>query len=191
MASWKSRGLTPRFNTARKLADYFGVSIDYLLDIPLGDRIKKAREKKGWTPEQLSDVAVIAVEAINLYEKGERKPEIERLQRIAAALGVPTTDLIDMETASEYTKLAVAKTETPQLESQMNAYCADLLKEIAHLSEEDRQFVLEMAKRLGKAGKDAGGVATSEGYLYLYNIPTDLDSSTTPELPPETPQEAE
>lgn len=31
MASWKSRGLTPKAETMQKLADYFGVSVDYLL----------------------------------------------------------------------------------------------------------------------------------------------------------------
>lgn len=32
MASWKSRGLTPRYDTVRKISNYFGVSTDYLLD---------------------------------------------------------------------------------------------------------------------------------------------------------------
>lgn len=31
MASWKSRGLTPKYETVKKLADYFGVTVDYLL----------------------------------------------------------------------------------------------------------------------------------------------------------------
>ena len=31
MASWKSRGLTPKYDTARKLAQYFGVEVDDLL----------------------------------------------------------------------------------------------------------------------------------------------------------------
>lgn len=31
MASWKSRGLTPNATTLAKLADYFGVTVDYLL----------------------------------------------------------------------------------------------------------------------------------------------------------------
>ena len=33
MASWKSRGLTPKYETAKKLADYFGVTVDYLLGL--------------------------------------------------------------------------------------------------------------------------------------------------------------
>lgn len=33
MASWKSRSLTPNAATLAKLADYFNVTIDYLLDI--------------------------------------------------------------------------------------------------------------------------------------------------------------
>ena len=32
MASWKSRRLTPKYETLKKLADYFDVSINDLLD---------------------------------------------------------------------------------------------------------------------------------------------------------------
>lgn len=31
MASWKSRGLTPKYDTAKKLAQYFGIEVDDLL----------------------------------------------------------------------------------------------------------------------------------------------------------------
>ncbi len=32
MASWKSRGLTPKYPTLQKLAEYFNVSVEYLLN---------------------------------------------------------------------------------------------------------------------------------------------------------------
>lgn len=31
VASWKSRGLTPRYSTAKKIAEYFGVEVDDIL----------------------------------------------------------------------------------------------------------------------------------------------------------------
>lgn len=31
VAMWKNRGSTPRYNTAKKIAEYFGVSVDYLI----------------------------------------------------------------------------------------------------------------------------------------------------------------
>ena len=34
MASWKSRGLTPKYDTLKKLSDFFGVSVDYLQGKP-------------------------------------------------------------------------------------------------------------------------------------------------------------
>lgn len=44
VSSWKTRGSTPKAETVQKLADYFGVSVDYLLGLtnapdrgPLGD----------------------------------------------------------------------------------------------------------------------------------------------------------
>lgn len=33
MASWKSRGLTPKYDTGKKLADYFGVTVDSLMGL--------------------------------------------------------------------------------------------------------------------------------------------------------------
>lgn len=34
MASWKSRGLTPKYETLKKLSDFFGVTVDYLQGNP-------------------------------------------------------------------------------------------------------------------------------------------------------------
>lgn len=31
VSMWKKRGSTPRYNTAKKIAEYFGVSVDYLI----------------------------------------------------------------------------------------------------------------------------------------------------------------
>lgn len=44
MASWKSRGLTPKYETLLKLADYFGVSVDYLVT---GEQTKKSPSEAG------------------------------------------------------------------------------------------------------------------------------------------------
>lgn len=41
--AWKKRGLTPKADTLQMIADYFGVSIDYLLD----EETEKAPTQKG------------------------------------------------------------------------------------------------------------------------------------------------
>ena len=42
VSNWKNNGYTPRGDTLQKIADYFGVTTDYLLT---GEEIKKAPEK--------------------------------------------------------------------------------------------------------------------------------------------------
>ena len=69
-----------------------------------GERIKEARKKAGMTQAQLSERSGIAAISIHQYEAGKRQPQIERLLRVASVLDVPIEQLIDMETASEYTK---------------------------------------------------------------------------------------
>lgn len=68
--TWKNRGLTPQGDTLYKIADYFGVTIDYLLGAeneksptPEGERLKSklrsvARlEDSKITPEQDEQIA--------------------------------------------------------------------------------------------------------------------------------------
>ena len=69
-----------------------------------GERIKVARKKAGMTQAQLSEQSGIAAISIHQYEAGKRQPQIERLLRVASVLHVPIEQLIDVETASEYTK---------------------------------------------------------------------------------------
>lgn len=54
----------------------------------VGDRIRKARKAKGYTQEELAKLLGVSFAMIGQYERGERNPKIETLQRIADALGV-------------------------------------------------------------------------------------------------------
>ena len=62
-----------------------------------GSRIKAAREKAKLTQEELGKKIGITGVAIMRYEKGQRNPKLETLQRIAAALNVPVSDLLEWE----------------------------------------------------------------------------------------------
>lgn len=59
-------------------------------------KIKKLREKKGWTQEQLAEKAGLALVTIGRIEAGMRKnPDLDTRKKIAKALKVPITDLLD------------------------------------------------------------------------------------------------
>lgn len=65
-----------------------------------GEKIKTLRQKKGLTQKQLGDLCGMADSAIRRYENGRAKPKIETLKKIASALRVPITDLIQDEDIS-------------------------------------------------------------------------------------------
>lgn len=60
-----------------------------------GEKIKNARKKAGLTQKALAQKTGLATGTIQQYEYGDYKPKIEQLRRIAAALGVYISDLVD------------------------------------------------------------------------------------------------
>ena len=83
-----------------------------------GERIKEARKRAGMTQAQLSEKSGIAAISIHQYEAGKRQPQIERLLRVASVLNVPIEQLVDMETASEYTKAVIEMSKSHTAEDE-------------------------------------------------------------------------
>ena len=64
----------------------------------VGEVIAARRKKKGISQEVLSGLADIGRTHLSAIERGERKPTLETLYRIACALDVPMSALVlDME----------------------------------------------------------------------------------------------
>lgn len=70
------------------------MSDNQLDPILVGDAISKARQEKGITQEVLSGLADIGRTHLSAIERGERKPTLETLWRIALALDVRPSELI-------------------------------------------------------------------------------------------------
>jgi transcriptional regulator with XRE-family HTH domain len=62
----------------------------------IGRRIKKARERKGWTQLEFASEANVSPSSVQRWESG-RLPPVRELWRIAGILGVPTEDLVEPE----------------------------------------------------------------------------------------------
>ena len=60
-----------------------------------GEMIKAARRKAGLTQAQLAEKLGIAYQTVAQWENDLRNPKLDTLQRIAAALDIPVTELID------------------------------------------------------------------------------------------------
>ncbi len=63
----------------------------------IGENIKYIRKSKGLTQRELAEKIGVTDSAITRYEKGDREPNIETLNKIATALEVTINDLIKNE----------------------------------------------------------------------------------------------
>ncbi|HEY9784909.1 MAG TPA: helix-turn-helix transcriptional regulator [Candidatus Obscuribacterales bacterium] len=59
-----------------------------------GKRIRKLREEKGWSQEQLALEAGVDNSHLGKLERGEGNPTIRLVYRIAEALGVEVRDVL-------------------------------------------------------------------------------------------------
>lgn len=66
-------------------------NIDYKL---IGQRIKEARKKMGWSQEKLGEKIDVATVYISRIERGGSQVNLKRLSQISRALNVPIEKLI-------------------------------------------------------------------------------------------------
>lgn len=67
------------------------------LNMNIGENIKQFRKNKKITQKELAEKIGVTDSAITKYEKGDREPNIETLNKIATALGVTINDLVKNE----------------------------------------------------------------------------------------------
>ena len=60
-----------------------------------GIRIRRLREKRGWTQEMLADKVAVSRVTIARIEIGNRRPSLELLERIAKTLKVKMGDILE------------------------------------------------------------------------------------------------
>lgn len=61
----------------------------------IGKRIRQLRKEKGMTQAELAEQTGIAVNSVRLYEGGYRSPNLQTLMKLASALGVSLTELLE------------------------------------------------------------------------------------------------
>lgn len=70
-------------------------------DLKLNERIKLLRKERNLTQKELAKLAGLSEITIRKYERAERNPKLEQIEKIAKALGVTNTNLMgDREVAS-------------------------------------------------------------------------------------------
>lgn len=112
VSQWESGKRTPDVGTILALADYFGVSTDFLLgktpvetktsreielskwDNIFGQRLKKLREEAGYTQQQLAKLVSLSQQTIGHYEVGRAKPDADTLEMFADIFGTTVDYLL-------------------------------------------------------------------------------------------------
>lgn len=65
----------------------------------MGNRIRLARERAGLTQRQLGEKLNMPFQSISQWERGSRNPKLATLEKIADALDISVSELIDNETS--------------------------------------------------------------------------------------------
>lgn len=70
----------------------------------IGANIKKYRDEKGLTQEQLAEMLGVTFQAVSSWERDEYRPELDTFVRLTEILEVPSTSILEDEKASFITK---------------------------------------------------------------------------------------
>ena len=74
----------------------------------IGERIKAARNKSGFTQQQIADYIGVKRESISYYENGQRSIDMVTLEKIADLCGYSVAYFISSEDVSDIPQVSVA-----------------------------------------------------------------------------------
>jgi transcriptional regulator with XRE-family HTH domain len=80
----------------------------------LGERIKSVRTKRGWNGAQLAEKAGVTQGYMSRLERGLVSASVEVIRRIAVALGVPMSILLEGEPEGDMVTLAALINRLPK-----------------------------------------------------------------------------
>lgn len=119
VGNWEAGKREPNYETTIRLANFFGVSVDYLINDGKGDsamdtfgkRLAAQREKCGLSQKKLADLLSTTPTQLNYWEADEDKPDFAMVEKIAKALKVDTNYLEGIWTEDMYEDLKGASEE--------------------------------------------------------------------------------
>lgn len=122
--------------------------------MPTGEKIKKIRLKNGITQKKLADLLNTSQQNIAQYESGKRKPKIETLHKIAHALNVPVTELVESDVL-QLTNDIIDLFSDPNIISEDLTPASPqehyLISKFRELNEKGQNKVVDYAEDLSKA----------------------------------------
>lgn len=130
---WKNTGATPNGETLSKIAEYFGVSTDYLLN---GDTSKNS----SITSENEKSPSPVKEEEQSIEEILSRtRKQLESQEGLMFDGGVAPQEAIDSIIAAMEIGLQLAKERTQEEKERTKKLKADIIREAERLEEENRR----------------------------------------------------
>lgn len=90
----------------KKAAAQFEIVADY------AKRLREAREKRGWTCEDLGKQTLISHQEIHSFEEGRVKPKVEQARKLEFTLGVK---LLEAQEAENAERAPITETELERM----------------------------------------------------------------------------
>jgi transcriptional regulator with XRE-family HTH domain len=69
--------------------------------VSFGERLRSARESRGYTQQQIADLMQIDKSTYCGYETGKRQPDVQKIKQLSKILGVSGDDLLETDYAGE------------------------------------------------------------------------------------------
>jgi transcriptional regulator with XRE-family HTH domain len=114
----------------------------YPLGVSFAENLRKLRKAKGLTQGELAKKVDVSQTAVAHYERGAKKPEMDKLPAIAQALGVTVEALYGLEGGKGNRGMAVA--DQPHKSRRV----VKVQEMYEKLSEAEQRFVLRQIKGL-------------------------------------------
>lgn len=89
----------------------------------LGSAIKICRERKGFSRSELAEKAELSTSYLSLLENNKRDPAFSKVEKIAAALGVPVSVLLFLATNK-----AEIESINPELAEKLSLFTLKLIE---------------------------------------------------------------
>lgn len=112
-------------------------------------KFRELRKSKGLTQVDFAELAKIGVASLIRYEKGEREPSLEIIEKLANALEISPFVLMDIENLSDYEKTA----ELVHYQSHLLNNPEQLREEENELFSSSSEHIVGYYEKLNKKGK--------------------------------------
>ncbi len=94
--------------------------------VSLGNRIRLARERAGYTQEKVAEKIGVSRSAVSRWEQGEIEPKVQNLVAVAALLNVSTDYLLGIGDHENAGSLRLSE----EAESALHKFIIEVRKEI-------------------------------------------------------------